>query len=173
MKFIEDRAHRTKRLKKLPSLEPEITTKKRSTGRGNAYQLTKTGYRPDLGIVARSGWEANTARVLEVHGIPWEFEPRTFTFPIKRGTKAYLPDFYLPETEEWIEVKGWFDQKSKVKLKRFKKYYPDDFASLAVVIGRGSKAAREFCKELKVPHILFYQDLSDEYKERIPNWEGR
>lgn len=173
MDFIEERAHRTKRLKKLPDLEPEITLKKRSTGRGNAYQLTKTGYRPDIDITARSGWEANVARVFEVHGIPWEFEPKTFSFPIKRGTKAYLPDFYLPETKEWIEVKGWFDKKSQTKLKRFKKYYPEDFAKLSVIVGRGAKAAISFCKEIGVPRILIYQDFSDEYKDRIPNWEGK
>lgn len=173
MKFIEDRAHRKSRLKKLPDIAPQITLKKRSTGRGNAYQLTKTGFRPDIGITARSGWEANLARVLEVHGIPWEFEPRTFTFPIKRGTRAYLPDFLLTESDEWVEVKGWFDDKSKVKLKRFKKYYPEEFSRLTVVLGRGAKAAHDFCKEIGVPNIIVYQDLSDAYRDRIPNWEGK
>ena len=59
--------------------------------------------------------------------IDFEFEPKVFTFPIKRGTKGYTPDLYIEETKEWIEIKGYLDDKSKLKLKRFKKYYPEEF----------------------------------------------
>jgi hypothetical protein len=41
---------------------------------------------------------------------------------------SYKPDFQviLPEGKErWIEVKGYYDAKSKTKIKRFKKYFPD------------------------------------------------
>ena len=31
------------------------------------------------------------------------YEPKTFT--LKDG-RLYTPDFYLPETKEWIEIKG-------------------------------------------------------------------
>lgn len=170
--FIEER-RRLKRLRKLPLLKPEDIVQKKA-GRGNAYQYTKTGHRNDLGLVLRSSWEANLARVLHVHGIVYEFEPKVFYFDkIKRGTKAYTPDFYLPKTGEWIEVKGYMDDKSRIKLKRFKIYYPEEFAQLHLIISKYSKKSKQVAQLLGPKSIIYYEDLSTEYKELIPNWEGR
>lgn len=174
--FIDQRRG-VKRLKKLDTVDENNLLLKRTikTGsRGNVYQHTNTGYRSDLGIVFRSGWEANVARVLKIHGIPFEFEPHPFSFPVKRGTKTYIPDFYLPKTKEYIEVKGFFDEKSRIKLKRFKKYYPDRFAKLTLVISRGSSLSQKTAAQLDVPIVLYYEDFRDTYKKLIPNqWEGR
>jgi hypothetical protein len=83
----------------------------------------------------RSKWEANFARYLEFlkkygHIKDWDHEPQTFWFlQIKRGTRSYLPDFKVTENDgshNWIEVKGYFDQKSNTKIKRFRKYYPQE-----------------------------------------------
>jgi len=86
-------------------------------------------------IYFRSKWEANYALYLDflidhkqIH--KWEFEPDTFMFEaIKLGTRSYTPDFKVfitPEQFEYHEVKGYMDSKSKTKLKRFAKYYPDE-----------------------------------------------
>lgn len=73
----------------------------------------------------RSRMEANYARYLVFSGIQWEFEPTTFWFDgIKRGVRSYTPDFFLPVTNVYIELKGWMDKKSLTKLKRMKKYHP-------------------------------------------------
>lgn len=173
--WIEDR-RRVKRLKKLKSINKEngitIELAKRPS-RGNPYQHTKTGYREDLDTVMRSSWEANFARILTIHGIKWEFEPRLFSYPIKRGTRAYCPDFYLPSTNEWVEVKGWMDERSRVKIKRFKTYYPDEFANLTIVVGRSSRKTVNVCNSLGIPTIIFYEDLKDEYMGSMQNWEGK
>jgi len=146
---------------------------RKSRGTGNAYQHTKTGYRADIGINARSGWEANFARVLKSYGIPFEFEPAVFTFPVKRGNKSYKPDFFLPGNQsEWIEIKGYFDKNSMIKMRRFKKYYPDEWSTLTMIISKSSKASREFCAQHEVPNVLFYQDIAKIYKDRIKGWEG-
>lgn len=102
----------------------------------NAYSRTKSGKRADLnGLYVRSGWEANYARYLNLmvsQGIivSWAYEPKTFVFTgITRGVLTYTPDFRvtLPDQSiEWHEVKGWMDAKSKAKLKRFAKFYPDE-----------------------------------------------
>jgi len=59
----------------------------------------------------------------------WEHEPKTFWFlNIKRGVRSYLPDFLIVNrdgSEEYHEVKGWMDPKSRTKIKRMAKYYPD------------------------------------------------
>jgi hypothetical protein len=85
--------------------------------------------------------------------IKWEFEPKTFYFEdIKRGCVSYTPDFYLPEEDKWVEVKGWMDSKSKTKIKRFKKYFPEEFEKLEIV------GASEY-KEVK------------QWSRLIENWE--
>lgn len=82
----------------------------------------------------RSKWEANYARYLEYlkqKGVvlAWLHEPDTFWFEgIKRGVNNYKPDFkitYLNGQEEYHEVKGFMDSKSKTKIKRMKKYFPE------------------------------------------------
>ena len=43
------------------------------------------------------------------------------------GTRTYIPDFkiyHFDDSFEYHEVKGWLDSKSKTKLKRMKKYFP-------------------------------------------------
>jgi hypothetical protein len=84
-------------------------------------------------IYARSRWEANYARYLEwlkVNGQikEWEHEPETFWFVgIRRGCCSYLPDFRVTENNGTVgfhEVKGWFDARSKTKIKRMAKYHP-------------------------------------------------
>lgn len=49
------------------------------------------------------------------------------------GVASYQPDFYLPEYDKWIEVKGWMDQKSKVRLKLFQEQFPDEYNKLILI----------------------------------------
>jgi hypothetical protein len=100
---------------------------------GNAYSRSRGGTRKDLGFYVRSSWEANYARYLnwlQKNGeiLRWEYEPDEFEFPIKRGTRFYIPDFKVFETSGAIvyhEVKGWMDAKSKTKLDRMSRHHPN------------------------------------------------
>ena len=149
------------------------TYKKTNSSRGNAYKHTKTGFREDIQLNVRSNWEANFVRILNGYKIKFEFEPTVFAFPIKRGTKGYTPDFYLTKSDEWIEIKGYLDDKSKIKLRRFKRYYPEEFEKLVCIISKYSKDARSFMDELEVPRVIFYEDIREQYSSLIPNWEGK
>jgi hypothetical protein len=101
-----------------------------------AYKHIQRGWRTIGGkrIFFRSRWEANYARYLEWEkslGLikDWEHEPKTFDFPIKRGCNTYKPDFRVLKpngSHHWVEVKGWLDSKSKTKIKRFKRFYPEE-----------------------------------------------
>lgn len=86
-------------------------------------------------IFFRSDWEMRVAKHLQLlkeqgEISEWEHEPQTFWFEeIKRGTRSYLPDFKVTRPcgiHYWVEVKGYFDRKSWTKIKRFKKYYPEE-----------------------------------------------
>lgn len=142
-------------------------------GKGSAYRHTKSGFREDLKLNMRSNWEANIARILNLYKIKFEFEPKIFYFPIKRGTKSYTPDFFLTSTGEWMEIKGYLDDKSKIKIKRFKKYYPDEFDKLTFVISKYSSDARAFAKEMEIKNVFFYEDIRSFFMDRILIWEGK
>lgn len=89
-------------------------------------------------IYFRSLWESNFCLYLQWqkeqgHIIDWEHEPKTFWFEeIKRGVRSYLPDYRVDSMvgdsmrSVWYEVKGYYDSKSLTKIKRFKKYYPEE-----------------------------------------------
>lgn len=50
-------------------------------------------------------WELAVARTFDTSGIKWMYERKWFKL---RDGVRYLPDFFLPETNEWYEVKaGW------------------------------------------------------------------
>jgi hypothetical protein len=40
-------------------------------------------------------------------------------------TKQYNPDFYLSHSNEFIEVKGWFSDKDRMKMNLVVQQYPD------------------------------------------------
>ncbi len=101
------------------------------------FQLIECGWKVIGGsrIYFRSGWEVKVAMWLQLlqEGLQiekWEYEPKTFWFlEIKRGCRSYKPDFKvtsLDGSHYWIEVKGHMDAKSKTKIKRFRKYYPNE-----------------------------------------------
>ncbi len=122
----------------------------------------KQGKRPDLGIYVRSSWEANIARYLNLLKQQkkikkWYYESKRFYFNnIKRGTRSYLPDFcviYPDGRQEWIEVKGFWTQKAKTAVKRFRKYYPEE---TLVIIDKDR-----------------YGEIEKEFSGKIPKWEGR
>ena len=103
------------------------------TTSGRRRNVASGGKRADLdGMYFRSSWEANYARYLnwlKNNGQikKWEFEPDTFEFNVKRGARFYTPDFKitkLDDSQEYHEVKGYFDNRSKTRMKRMRIYYP-------------------------------------------------
>lgn len=103
----------------------------------------------------RSRWEANYARYLNwlkenKQILDWKHEPTTFWFEgIKRGTMSYLPDFLvvnLNNSEEYHEVKGWMDDRSKTKIKRMAIYHPN--IKLKVIDSKSYKSIAKTAQNL-------------------------
>jgi hypothetical protein len=71
----------------------------------------------DIIITMRSPWEVDFAEALDRHGIAWDFEPKRFDL----GWTTYLPDFYLPASDTYVEVKGWLREDAATKMASFQK----------------------------------------------------
>ena len=142
--------------------------------------IARGGFRKDLGIYVRSKMEANSLRYYKFIKVKYVYEPREFEFlKIKRGSRFYKPDIYLPEQDKLIEVKGFFTAGDKTKLRRFKKYYPGEFAKLEFIIPdkySRSKANGEMikflCDDLGIDFndIINYKEI-EEHGKLIPGWE--
>ena len=104
-------------------------------GRYNGPTTKKGWYTSgDRKYFLKSSWELSYAQFLDkelADGkiVQWEYEPDTFWFErIKRGIRSYTPDFkvkHLNGKDEYHEVKGYLDSKSKTKLTRMRIYHPD------------------------------------------------
>jgi len=140
----------------------------------NARAVSQHGKREDLGGIAfRSKAEANVARWLTRKGVEWEYETKEFEFPLKRGNRFYKPDFFLPQTGDLYEVKGWLNPESLVKLRRFRKYYPEEFDKLYVVDAGMGAAGRRGIEDIGLPdeRIIDYRAIDRYGKSFIPFWE--
>jgi hypothetical protein len=114
----------------------------------------------DKKIYFRSSWEYYYAIFLEKLKqerkiIDYKHEPKCFWFEdIKRGVRSYLPDFCIIHNdgnEEWCEVKGYYDSKSKTKMKRMAKYYPQ--VKIRLVGADWFKQNLKSCKALE-PYVV-------------------
>lgn len=131
----------------------------------------------------RSSWEANVYRLLksslEEKNIDLiQYEPTDFTFwqfGIKKGTVSYTPDFkitYKDGTYSWIEVKGGFLKgQDKTKIKRFKKFYPEEAAHLVCVVPGPTAKTTVFFKSEGIPVLWHYPEINKKYKKLVSNWE--
>lgn len=73
-------------------------------------------------IHVRSSYERDYADYLFANDIDFYYEPRIFS--LSNG-RSYVPDFYLPATDEYIEIKGYLEDGQSEKYELFQKEYPD------------------------------------------------
>ena len=130
--------------------------KKRTKGTKDKMSLAQIGHpcystiggrRKDLGHFVRSSWEANVARIFLLNNINYEYEKHRFILV----DCSYCPDFYLPEFDTYIEVKGYLRDGAKEVLHKFVKAYPN--IKLLIIDGE------------------VYKKLLQLYKNKINTWE--
>ena len=146
-------------------------------GKPKSGKKSKIGRREDLNLFVRSAWEANVLRWLKHTGKAYTYEPKVFSFiehGVKHGTVSYTPDVLVSvdkDTSVWIEIKGYLKTEDKTKLRRFKKFFPEEFAKLQVIIGSANTKTAEFFDKLGVPVYAYYNDLNKKYRNIIEGWE--
>lgn len=67
-----------------------------------------------------SRWEVIFADLLSLRQVPWDYEPRTFTFA---DGSIYTPDFYADGV--YYEVRGWSSAADIAKIALFRSEYPE------------------------------------------------
>lgn len=157
----------------------ELSGKKVKTTKASGKK-SNIGKRADLGgQFFRSSWESNLMRLLlkqpDIKLV--EYEPTDFTFwqfGHKKGTVSYTPDFkitYQNGDYRWIEVKGYLKPTDKTKIRRFKKYYPQEADKLLAVVGGPTSKSAEFFREQNVEILWYYTQLNKKYRNIIAHWE--
>jgi len=77
-------------------------------------------------VYLRSSYELKYAKYLDSKNILWMYEMETFDL----GGTTYTPDFFLPKTEEFIEIKGFMREMAQEKIDMFLEQYPWDLKIL-------------------------------------------
>ncbi|MBW3573291.1 MAG: hypothetical protein KY450_00280 [Actinobacteria bacterium] len=100
--------------------------------------------------------EYEFARLLDFYGVAWEYEPRTFVLDRDaegRPTRAFSPDFFLPEHDCFIELTTLSQKlvtKKNAKVRRLRQLHPEidvrvvyrrDFCALLAKYGLDEAAA--------------------------------
>ena len=145
-----------KNKKKIRSERSELMKSSYANGKREGhekYSFGKIGYRNDLGLFVRSSWEANFVRILRYCGIEFIYEWKRFKIFDSDGKliATYLPDFYIPDINLIIEVKGYISEKSMFRVNLFRNLYPE----FRVLILDGEK----------------YNRQKDIFSKYIPKWE--
>ena len=64
-----------------------------------------------------SQWEVDFARWLDKNFVLWERPDKGFEYYYKDKKHIYFPDFYLPQLDIYVEVKGFKREKDEYKWK--------------------------------------------------------
>ncbi len=91
------------------------STKHQGRGNGSFYESPLQGT-----IWLRSSYEIKYAKYLDDNKILWYYEIETFDL----GETSYTPDFFLPRTEKFIEIKGYMKERDQLKIDLFLEQYP-------------------------------------------------
>jgi hypothetical protein len=74
--------------------------------------------------------ELECAKMLDYHGVPWDYEPTTFVLergPDGRVLEAFTPDFHLPEHDLYVEItmmKQSLVTRKNRKIRKLRERYP-------------------------------------------------
>lgn len=160
-KFCSNECHAS-HIRENPSLYKDRNKKISSSNKGKArkgrYSTCKGGFRPDLGHYVRSGWEADVCRLFMFHNRPYEYESYTIELEDGSDTLFWTVDLLDPTnfmSNGLIEIKGWWDEKSKRKLQLLQLQQPKVRDQLSII------------------GVSEMKDLIREYSSVIPNWESK
>ena len=84
-------------------------------------------------------WELYYAKYLDENQIKWQRCKDSFLYEFEGKTRRYTPDFYLIDSDEYIEIKGYKTEKDDAKWSQFPSYrkltvlLEDDLKAIGVI----------------------------------------
>lgn len=66
-------------------------------------------------------WELKFAQWCDANAVHWERNTRSFPYCFERS-RQYTPDFYLPDANCYVEIKGWAYQFGKYDFLEFRSF---------------------------------------------------
>jgi len=86
---------------------PDSYTSRNVCGRVKIYEYKEERF--------HGNWEVEVAKWLDRQNIRWERKVKPFTYFWKDNWHLYFPDFYLPDFNKFIEVKGFETERDRCK----------------------------------------------------------
>jgi hypothetical protein len=83
--------------------------------------LAKRMHHNYKGVDLHGKWELRYAQYLDRNEIKWERCKTSFSYEFEGKQRKYTPDFYLIETNEYVEIKGYKTPKDEAKWSQFPK----------------------------------------------------
>lgn len=97
-------------MKKAVENNPESYT---SSNRGRVKQVEYNG------LKFHGNWELKFYKYCKSNHIKCERLSQSFPYNWKKSSHSYFPDFYLPEYDVWVEVKGYKTERDDAKWSQF------------------------------------------------------
>jgi hypothetical protein len=107
--------------------------KKVSNGEWHTSIAKRISYKYN-GVILHGTWELKYAQYLDINHIKWDRVKCSFPYFFKGKWRRYTPDFYLPKTDEYVEIKGYKREIDDAKWSQF----PSD-KKLIVLMGNDLK----------------------------------
>lgn len=111
----------------------------------------------------RSSYEAIFFKFLQDHQIEYTYESKRFAFELNGVKRNYWTDGHILGTNIWIEVKGWCDPLSIIKMKEFRRLYPEN-KLFVITIKSNIKNVPPECYD-KVFDLKNLEPILDEIKQ--------
>jgi len=102
------------------SKQKRIDTINRKVEEGTWHaSLAKNHHYKYKGVDLHGNWELQYAKWLDANNIKWIRCAESFTYFYEEKDRRYTPDFYLINSDEYIEIKGYMTDKDVAKWAQF------------------------------------------------------
>lgn len=101
--------------------------------------LAKAHHYSYNGVDLHGKWELKYAKWLDENQIKWQRCKDSFSYEFEGKVRRYTPDFYLIDSDEYIEIKGYKTEKDDAKWSQFPSYrtlkvlLEDDLKAIGVI----------------------------------------
>lgn len=92
------------------------------------------------GYWCQSSWELAYVIYNIEHGIKFSRNKKRFPYYYNGKQRSYFPDFYLDDLDTYVEIKGFYDEKTKAKQEQFK-------GKLLMLKAEDIKEYLDYCKD--------------------------